>query len=238
MADTPDIAQIAALIGDATRAKVLMVLMADRALTATELAQVADVTKQTISAHLTKLLDAHLVEVQVQGRHRYFRLADAQVAHLIESLMGVAFRDRVQPGLQSGPAAPALRKARTCYDHLAGELAVQICEAMTASRALIVDREGIELSARGHRLFGDFGIDTAALTGNRRAVCRTCLDWSERRFHLAGRLGAELLRRVFELGWARRQRNSRAVLFTVQGERALLDRFVHGVPLGAQQRSK
>ncbi len=227
MANTPDIAQIAALIGDAARAKVLTALMADRALTATELAQIADVTKQTISAHLSKLLNARLIGVQVQGRHRYFRLADAQVAHLIESLMGVTYRDRVQPDIQSGPALPALRKARTCYDHLAGELAVQICEAMTASRVLIAHHDGITLSARGRGFFREFGIDAEALTNDRRFACRTCMDWSERRFHLAGRMGAELLKRVFDLGWARRQKNSRAVLFTVHGERALLDCFVH-----------
>jgi DNA-binding transcriptional ArsR family regulator len=230
MVNAPDIAQIAALIGDATRAKVLTALMADRALTATELAQIADVTKQTISAHLAKLLDARLIEVQAQGRHRYFRLADAQVAHLIEALMGVAYRGRAQTSKRSGPALPALRKARTCYDHLAGELAVQICEAMTASAVLTVDHGEIALSARGHRFFREFGIATDEYANDRRVVCRTCMDWSERRFHLAGRLGADLLTRVFDLGWARRRKDSRVVLFTVQGERALLDCLVHRLP--------
>ncbi len=228
MANTHQIAEVAALIGDKARAAVLTALMADRALTATELAQIAGVTKQTISAHLTKLTAAQLLSVQSQGRHRYFRLADAHVARLIESLMGVAFRNSAQH-LSVGPTQPALRKARACYDHLAGELAVQVYEALTQSRALRVAAESIELTKQGRALFAQFGIDTTPIAADRRMLCRSCLDWSERRFHLAGGVGARMLTRFFELGWARRQKNSRVVLFTAQGERELLDFFVHRV---------
>lgn len=228
MTNTHQIAEVAALIGDKARAAVLTALMADRALTATELAQIAGVTKQTISGHLSKLTAAQLLSVQSQGRHRYFRLADAHVARLIESLMGVAFRSSAQQ-LSVGPTQPALRKARACYDHLAGELAVQVYEALTRSRALRVNAESIELTKHGGALFAQFGIDTAPTGADRRMQCRSCLDWSERRFHLAGGLGARMLTRFFELGWARRQKNSRVVQFTAQGERELLDFFVHRV---------
>ena len=133
MKDGPSIARIAALIGDHARAEVLTVLMADQALTATELANVAGVTKQTISAHLAKLLDAGLISVAHQGRHRYFRLADRDVASLLESLMGVAFRTGAVR-IRSSPREPALRKARVCYDHLAGEMGVLAYDSLLAQR--------------------------------------------------------------------------------------------------------
>src|SRR5277367_818152 len=131
MKDGPDIARIAALLGDPARSEVLSALLTDRALTATELAAIAGVTKQTMSAHLSKLLDAALIAVERQGRHRYFRLADQDVADLLESLMGVAFRTGAVRLLLS-PREPALRKARICYDHLAGELGVCAFESLLA----------------------------------------------------------------------------------------------------------
>jgi DNA-binding transcriptional ArsR family regulator len=224
MKDGPNIVGIAALIGDHARAEVLTALMADRALTATELADVAGVTKQTISAHLAKLVDAGLVAVESQGRHRYFRLADQDVAHLLESLMGVAFRTGALR-IRASPREPALRKARVCYDHLAGEVGVRIYESLMQRRALVPGVDGLELTAEGQRLFQKLRIDTAALSKEKRAFCRACLDWSERRHHLAGALGAALLARVVELGWAKRARNSRVVLLTANGEQALHKMF-------------
>jgi DNA-binding transcriptional ArsR family regulator len=220
MKDGPNIVGIAALIGDHARAEVLTALMADRALTATELADVAGVTKQTISSHLAKLVDAGLVAFESQGRHRYFRLADQDVAHLLESLMGVAFRTGALR-VRASPREPALRKARVCYDHLAGEVGVRIYESLMQRRALIPGVDGLELTAEGQRLFQKLRIDTDALSKEKRAFCRACLDWSERRHHLAGALGAALLARVVELGWAKRARNSRVVLLTANGEQAL-----------------
>jgi DNA-binding transcriptional ArsR family regulator len=218
--DGPNIVGIAALIGDHARAEVLTALMADRALTATELAAMANVTKQTISAHLGKLLDAGLVAVEAQGRHRYFRLADRDVAHLIESLMGVAFRTGAVRALAS-PREPALRKARVCYDHLAGEVGVRLYENLLQRRALVPGDDGLVLTASGERLLRKLLIDTAALARQKRAFCRACLDWSERRHHLAGALGAALLARFIELGWAKRARDSRVVTVTAIGEREL-----------------
>jgi DNA-binding transcriptional ArsR family regulator len=220
MKDGPNIVGIAALIGDHARAEVLTALMADRALTATELADVAGVTKQTISAHLAKLLNAGLVAVDCQGRHRYFRLADRDVAELLESLMGVAFRTGAVR-LRASPREPALRKARVCYDHLAGELGVGIYQGMLQSGALTSGAGGLTLAPAGRELFEQMGIDTSSLVAQKRTFCRECLDWSERRYHLAGALGASLLVRILALGWARRAKDSRVIMFTAAGEKAL-----------------
>lgn len=219
MKDGPSIVRIAALIGDHARADVLTALMADRALTATELAAIAGVTKQTISAHLAKLRDAGLLSVENQGRHRYFRLADHDVAQLLESLMGVAFRTGAVR-LRSSPREPALRKARVCYDHLAGEFGVLAFEALLARRVFKSDTNGLTLTNAGAAWFAELGIDAAAAAAKRRAFCRPCLDWGERRHHLGGALGTALLERQFELGWARRAKGSRVVSFTPKGELA------------------
>jgi DNA-binding transcriptional ArsR family regulator len=216
MKEGPNIVRIAALIGDQARAEVLTSLMADRALTAGELAQLAGVTKQTISAHLAKLLDAGLLAVATQGRHRYFRLADGDVAHLLESLMGVAFRTGALR-LRLSPRDPALRKARVCYDHLAGEWAVLAYEALLRQEMLKLQGSELTVTRRGREWFQRLDIDTD--TTGRRAPCRACLDWSERRYHLAGALGAAFLARIQELGWARRLPDSRAVLLTASGKR-------------------
>lgn len=218
MKDGPSIVRIAALIGDHTRAEVLTALMADRALTASELAHLAGVSKPTISAHLAKLLDAGLLAVESQGRHRYFRLADRDVAQLLESMMGVAFRTGAVR-LKSSPREPALRKARVCYDHLAGELGVLAYESLLRQKVLTLKNGDLHLTRKGRDWFQDFGIDVDAAASERRALCRTCLDWSERRQHLAGSLGSALLDHVQELGWARRAKDSRVIIFTPNGER-------------------
>lgn len=224
MKDGPSIARIAALIGDHARAEILTALMAGQALTATELGHVAGVTKQTMSAHLAKLVDARLLAVENQGRHRYFRLADRDVAELLESLMGVAQRAGAVR-LVPGPREPALRKARVCYDHLAGELGVLVFDGMGQRRYLKANRKGPELTGAGKTFCADFGIDLATLARQRRPLCRPCLDWTMRRHHLAGSLGAALLQRCLELGWARRAKDSRVVSFSPSGERALRARF-------------
>lgn len=228
MKDGPNIVGIAALIGDHARADVLSALLADRAMTPTELAAIAGVTKQTISAHLTKLLCAGLIAVERQGRHRYFRLADDDVAELLESLMGVAYRTGAHR-LVPSPRDPALRKARICYDHLAGELGVRIFEALLRRKVLQQTDDQIELLDAGRVFFGTLEIDVDALAKQRRVLCRACLDWSERRSHLAGGLGAALLTRLLALGWAKRVPNSRVVRFTPTGEGAL-DTLLDGTP--------
>jgi DNA-binding transcriptional ArsR family regulator len=220
MKDGPNIIGIAALIGDPARAEMLTALMSGMALTATELADVAGITRQTASSHLAKLVDAGLLAVEAQGRHRYFRLAGHDVAHLLESLMNVAFRAGAVR-VRSSPREPALRKARVCYDHLAGAVAVKMYETMLDRGAFRPDADGLGLTPVGTRMLGSLGIDAQALSGKRRAVCRTCLDWSERRHHLSGALGSALLARIEELGWAQRATGSRVITFSAHGEQAL-----------------
>lgn len=224
MRDGPSIARIAALIGDHARAEILTALMTGQALTATELAHVAEVTKQTASAHLAKLLEARLVAVEAQGRHRYFRLADRDVADLLENLMGVAFRAGAVR-LRSSPREPALRKARVCYDHLAGELGVLVYDSLTGHRYLRASGAGPALTAPGERFLAGLGIEVRALRAQRRPLCRACLDWSMRRHHLAGSVGAALLQRCLALSWAQRAKGSRVVQFSAAGEKALRRRF-------------
>lgn len=218
MKEGPRITGIAALIGDRARAEMLTALLGGQALTATELAQVADVTKQTASAHLARLLEASLVAMESQGRHRYFRLADADVAELLESLMGVAYRTGAIR-LRSSPRDPALRHARVCYDHLAGDLGVMAFDAFEKRGWLAHGRGGLGLSRGGERFCRDLGIDLEEAKAGRRPLCRLCLDWSARRHHLAGQVGARLLDRCYELGWAKRRKATRIVDFTPRGER-------------------
>ena len=220
MRDGPNITNIAAMIGDHARAEVLTVLMSGMALTATELADAAGVTRQTISTHLAKLQDAGMLSVEAQGRHRYFRIADAEVAQLLESLMGVTF-GLGAVRVRSSPREPALRKARVCYDHLAGELGVLVYDGLVRRRAFVLDADGIALSSAGWDAVDALGIEADTLTPSRRPFCRTCLDWSERRHHLAGQLGTQLLDRFQQLGWARRVPDSRVLAFTPDGEAAL-----------------
>jgi len=216
MKEGPNIAGIAALIGDRARSEILTALMGGQALTATELSGVADITKQTASAHLSRLVGAKLVAVESQGRHRYFRLADEDVAHLLESLLGVAYRTGALR-LKTSPREPALRNARVCYDHLAGDLGVLAFDAFRKRRWLDHGEDGLTLSRAGRRFCAGLGIEVEA--ANKRPMCRVCLDWSARRHHLAGVVGARLLERVYELGWAKRRRGTRIVDFTPRGER-------------------
>jgi len=218
MKDGPNISRVAALLADRARADVLTALMTGTALTATELAAVAGVTKQTMSAHLSKLTDAALIEMERQGRHRYFRLADEDVAALLESLMGVAYRTGAIRMISS-PREPALRKARICYDHLAGELGVFAYQALLTDGVVELSKHGLRLTKSGVEWFARIGVDAGAIAQRRRTLCRPCLDWSERRHHLAGSLGAAMLSRFTQLAWVSRDGKSRALRFTPVGAR-------------------
>ena len=193
MKDAPSFVEIGALLGDQARAMILNRLMNGEALTASELAGEANVTKQTASVHLSKLVDSGLLTVQSQGRHRYFQLAAADVAAMLESIMGVAERTRGKRKLP-GPKDPALRRARRCYDHLAGELAVEAYDAFLQRGLVDLSRnddspDTLALTAAGVDFFSSVGVDIDTLAKARRPVCRPCLDWSVRRHHLAGSLG-------------------------------------------------
>lgn len=224
MKEGPDIARIGTLIGDPARANMLTVLSGGQALTATELAQAAGVTLQTASSHLSKLEDGGLISQRKQGRHRYFTLADAATAALIESIMGFA-ASRGHLRHRPGPKDPALRKARVCYDHLAGDYGVRMLDSFVARGAIKTDGENLTMTEEGRAELGKLGIDVASLASNRRPLCKSCLDWSERRSHLAGTLGKALLSHFLEKGWARRSGTSRAVLFTPDGERKFVALF-------------
>jgi DNA-binding transcriptional ArsR family regulator len=225
MADQPELATIASVIGERTRATMLMGLMDGRSLTATELARGAKVSKQTASSHLSKLVDARLLAVESAGRHRYFRLASDDVAAVIESLMALAYGAGV-PRIYTGPVDPPLRLARVCYDHLAGDLGVMAFDSLVQRGFLRVTTKGVTLTADGERFFQELGVDIAKLESGRRPLCLACLDWSARRPHLAGALGAAMLSRLFALGWARRQRGTRVVVFPATGERSFRARFI------------
>lgn len=219
------VAEIAALIGDPTRANILLALMGGRALTATELAAHAGVTPQTASGHLAKLHALRVLALEKQGRHRYYRLASAEIAEVLEALMAVAAH--AAPRLRSpGPKDAALRLARTCYDHAAGRLGVALADALAAQGHVVLEGGAAAVTESGRGFLAGLGIDLGGSA--RRPLCRACLDWSERRHHLAGRLGAALLDHALRRGWLRRAADGRALGITPLGRRELPRAF--GLP--------
>ncbi|MBP1179773.1 ArsR/SmtB family transcription factor [Methylobacterium sp. PvR107] len=227
MSSGPALSEIGALIGDPGRANILSALLDGRALTATELAWTAGVAPATASEHLTKLVTGGLLSVSRQGRHRYFRLASVETARMLEAMMVIA--NRAEPNEAPRRATPridpALREARTCYDHLAGRLGVGIADAMVARGLILLGEEAGEVTASGRAWLAEFGVAVEPAGRTRRLLCRPCLDWSERRPHLAGRLGAALCRRCEDLGWIERQREGRAVRVTDVGRRGFAGAF-------------
>jgi len=212
---------VAALVGDPARANMLTALMTGRALTASELAHQAGVTPQTASSHLAKLEAGGLIEPEKQGRHRYYRLTGPDIAGVLEGLAGLAARAG-HMRVRTGPKDPALRRARICYDHLAGDLGVQMLESMKNQKLVPQRKQDIELTAEGERFLAKtLQISAESLRHPRRPVCKACLDWSERRHHLAGTLGAAMMTRFTELKWAARDGapGSRVVNFTRNGEK-------------------
>jgi DNA-binding transcriptional ArsR family regulator len=200
----------------------ILALMSGRALTAKELAYLAGITPQTASEHLNKLVEAKMLRLTRQGRFHYFRLASPAVARMIESIMTVA---PVAGRNRSGRADRALATARLCYDHLAGKLGVSLAGWLANHRYILLDDEGGEVTAAGLAFFAEFGMDVCGLRKKRRRFCRPCLDWTERRFHLAGALGAALAQRCFQLRWIQRVEDSRALTVTKIGLAALEERF-------------
>lgn len=224
MKEGPDIALLGSLIGDPARANMLTALMSGKALTATELAAEAGVTLQTASSHLKKLEEANLLRQRKQGRHRYFALAADDVGDLLEAMMGMAAK-RGMLRTRTGPKDDELRKARVCYNHLAGDMGVQLFDSLIAQGYLLEEDEDISLTDAGAAFARSFGIDLAAIVNGRRPLCRTCLDWSSRRTHLAGALGSAFLGRIQDLKWASRRAGSRVVVFSRNGEKKFLETF-------------
>jgi len=224
MKEGPDIALLGSLIGDPARANILIALMSGKALTATELASEAGVTLQTTSSHLKKLENAGLLKQRKQGRHRYFALADDDVGSVLESMMGLAAK-RGLVRTRTGPKDEALRKARICYNHLAGDLGVKVYDSMIANGYLVENDNHVALTNSGTVFVEQFGIDLQVVSKSRRPLCKSCLDWSSRRTHLAGSLGTAFLERFYELKWARRIEGSRVIEFSSMGEKNLLQSF-------------
>ena len=221
--DENGLERFAKIIGDATRIRMLQLLMEGRALTAKELAYGARVEPATATQHLRRLQEGGLISVKVQGRHKYFKPASPQVAELMELLMVLA-PDR--EGRAVGPRVEEpLRRGRMCYDHLAGELGIGITEALVKQGVLRKEADAFALTRRGADWFAELGIDVEAARALRRKFAATCLDWSERRDHLGGALGAALAERLVDLGWIARKRNSRAVSVTEAGRWKLAEEF-------------
>jgi DNA-binding transcriptional ArsR family regulator len=222
MVAAANLVEVAALVGDTTRATILAALMSGQALTASELAHLARVSKSTASEHLTRLTDARLIAVIAQGRFRYHRIASPLVAQMLEGMIAVAAIELPPRYRPRSAQDDALRRARTCYNHLAGRLGVAIADALAAQGHVALSEDGGEVTPSGLRFFADFGAD---LDRSHRVFCKPCLDWSERRFHLAGTVGTAIWQRCLDLGWVCRERDSRAVRITPEGERGLQATF-------------
>lgn len=224
-----DFTYIAGLIGDPTRAIIMWTLLDGKAFTATELAIAADTTPQNISMHLSKLVQAHLLSVESQGRHRYYKYARNDVAYAIEAMSSLlpASSGRL-PGHNENNSA--IKHCRTCYDHLAGKVGVAITDSLLKQKILVEKKNAFEVSAKGEKWFASFNIDMKALRQQRRSFLRPCLDWSERRYHIAGSLAAALLDDMIAADWFRKTRNTRALVITAKGQKKLHEHFRIDIP--------
>jgi len=217
------LAEVAALVGDPARANIMCALFDGRALTAKELAYAAHVSPQTTSGHLAKLTESRLLTVVKQGRHRYYRLATPLIGQMLESILAVAAHG--PPRQRPLQMDAAMRNARMCYDHIAGRLGVDLADTLRGRGHILINDDASEVTEPGVEFFRGFGIDLVEARQRRRVLCRSCLDWSERRPHMGGAVGAALARRVGDLGWTERARNSRALVITAAGRRGLNEVF-------------
>lgn len=224
MIQEPDIAAVAALIGEPTRALILSALLGGVALPASELAARAHITPQTASAHLSKLLNGNLISVKTVGRHRYYSLKGEDIARILESLQVVATPSRNMPKRKQ-KIAPELQHARTCYDHLAGKLGVSLTDALIAKGFLCEVEQNYELTSKGVELADRWGIQVELVKKQRRKFAYACLDWSEQRFHIAGALGAAIATTFLDKGWVKRMPDSRALAITFSGADMLQQQF-------------
>lgn len=217
-----DLAWVASVVGDPARARILLVLLDGRARTAKELAFLARIAAPTASGHLARLLEARLVAVERQGRHRYYRLASALVGQMLETI-AVVGGEAFAPERRLRRVDPALALARTCYDHLAGRLGVAIADALQAAGYVTLGDGAGEVTAAGQDLFRAIGLRLDDQRRDRQLFCKPCLDWTERRYHLAGIVGAAFCDHCLSAGWVRRRRDSRAVEVSPEGLAALSD---------------
>ncbi|MCV9951985.1 winged helix-turn-helix domain-containing protein [Paenibacillus sp. BT-177] len=224
MSTKSNVAMIASLVSEPSRAAILTALLDGRFHTASELAHMAGIKPQTASFHLAKMIEAQVVTVEKQGRHRYYGIQDPEVAQVMESLLSIAPPVPIKSFKQASENE-AIRLARTCYDHVAGHLGVQIMSFFIQRGILSEDQDGLHITQQGEIFFADFQIDLKNTRQKRRSFSHKCLDWSERRHHLAGALGSALLDRLFELHWVEHLPTTRAIRITAEGKRGFKEVF-------------
>ncbi|WP_264534968.1 ArsR/SmtB family transcription factor [Flavobacterium sp. N1736] len=214
----------AALIGDPTRAAIMWTLLDGRAFTATELAIAANTSPQNISMHLTKLLDGNLLSVEKQGRHKYYRFLNKEVAYAVEAMTNLVPRPEIRSKKETDHYPP-IKYCRTCYDHLAGKIGVALSDSLLEQKIILSKNDTFEISSEGKKWFFDFGINLGEAQKQKRIFLKPCLDWSERRNHIAGSIGTLLLNKMLDQDWLRRTKDSRAIIITGKGEKELLKYF-------------
>ena len=214
----------ATLIGDATRASILWNLLDGRAFTATELAIAIETSAQNISMHLGKLLDANLISVEKQGRHKYYRFSNKEVAYAVEAMANLIPKPEISAKKKT-KNYPPIKYCRTCYDHLAGKIGVALAESLLQQKIIIEKNNTFEITSEGEKWFSDFGVNIGDAKKQKRIFLKPCLDWSERRYHIAGSVGTLLLNKMLEQDWIRRTANSRVIIITAKGEKEMLKSF-------------
>ncbi|MEN2400430.1 winged helix-turn-helix domain-containing protein [Flavobacterium sp. MC2016-06] len=215
--------KIASLIGDPTRALIMWTLLDGKAFTATELAIAVNTSPQNISMHLAKLLEAGLLCVEKQGRHKYYKFSNKEIAYVIEAMASLV--PPVNPPKKNSEKHSPIKHCRTCYDHLAGKIGVAVAESLLGQKIILDTDNKFEVSVEGIKWFSDFGINLEDLKKQRRLFLKPCLDWSERKNHIAGSLGASLLDKMIADDWLRKTKDSRAMQITGKGEKELLKHF-------------
>lgn len=225
MAAAANMVEVAALVGDTARATMLSALMGGQSLTGSELAFLARISRPTASEHLSKMVNARLIAVTKKRSYRYYRIASPLVASMLEGIKLVAALEVPQRYQPRSARDNALRFGRTCYDHLAGRLGVAIADALVACDCVVLGQDGGDVTDAGVKVLTEFGVELSRTRQNKRIFCRPCLDWSERRYHIAGHVGAEIQRRCLELNWLIRVNDTRAVQLTTAGHTGLRDAF-------------
>jgi len=214
----------ATLIGDATRASILWNLLDGKAFTATELAIAVETSAQNISMHLGKLLDADLISVEKQGRHKYYRFSNKEVAYAVEAMANLIPKPEISAKKKT-ENYPPIKYCRTCYDHLAGKIGVALADSLLEQKIIIEKNNTFEITSEGEKWFSDFGVNIGDAKKQKRIFLKPCLDWSERRYHIAGSVGTLLLNKMLEQDWIRRTANSRVIIITGKGEKEMLKSF-------------
>jgi DNA-binding transcriptional ArsR family regulator len=224
MSANPNVAKVAALVSETSRAAILTVLLDGRLHPANELAYMAQIKPQTASFHLSKMVDSTIITVEKQGRHRYYGIRNPEIAQILETLLSIAPPIEIK-SLKQASEDKAMRSARTCYDHLAGNLGVQLTDSLIKAGIIYEEKNAFVVTDKGEEFFKTFRIDLEVVKKKRRSFAHKCLDWSERRYHLAGSLGTALLERLFDLKWVQRIPDTRAIKITSEGKKGLKNIF-------------